>query len=152
MFHVRAAGKEDFDALGRVMAVSFRTAFAPFISRETLDACAREESCAQLLRGLWAEGQLHILVGELDGRVCGLLAWEGSELQAIHSLPESWGSGLGAAMLGSALSQMPRPVTLWAFKENKRARRFYEKHGFVLTGEERTSEFDGAVEVHYTRK
>ena len=152
MLHVRMAEKEDFDALGRVMAVSFRTAFAPFISQETLNACAREESCAQLLRGLWEAGQLHILVGKLDGRVCGLLAWEGSELQAIHSLPESWGSGLGAAMLSEALSKMPRPVTLWAFKENKRARRFYEKHGFVFTGEERTSEFDGAAEVRYARQ
>ena len=40
---------------------------------------------------------------------------------------------------------------LWAFKENKRARRFYEKHGFRWDGSERISEFDGAVEVRYVK-
>ena len=38
---------------------------------------------------------------------------------------------------------------LWAFKENVRARRFYEKHGMVYNGKARISEFDGAVEVMY---
>ena len=44
-----------------------------------------------------------------------------------------------------------KTVSLWAFKENKRARRFYEKHGFTFTGEERLSEFDSAAEVRYIR-
>lgn len=39
---------------------------------------------------------------------------------------------------------------LWAFKENHRARRFYEKNGFVWDGSERVSEFDGAMEIRYT--
>ena len=45
-----------------------------------------------------------------------------------------------------------RPVFLWAFKENKRARRFYEKHGFRWDGAERTSEFDEALEVRYVKE
>ena len=40
-------------------------------------------------------------------------------------------------------------VFLWAFKENKRARRFDEKHGYRWDGSERVSEFDGALEVRY---
>lgn len=149
MISIREARAEDMEALGRIMAVSFRSAFSEFISRETLDACAVEENCAQLLQGLFAEGKMHFLAGELDGKLCGELVWAGNEILAIHSLPESWGSGLGAAMLGEALKQMEGSAYLWAFKENKRARRFYEKHGFAFTGEERTSEFDGAVEVNY---
>ena len=72
-----------------------------------------------------------------------------AEIEAIHSLPESWGTGLGAAMLEFALKG--RAVGLWAFEKNARARRFYEKHGFAFTGERRISEFDGAVEVRYER-
>ena len=149
MLHVRTAKENDMTALGRVMALSFQSAFSGFISRQTLARCAGEEDCARLLQSLYEAGQMHILVGELDGTVSGLLVWMGPEIYAIHSLPESWGSGLGAAMLKAALSRMDRPVCLWAFAENKRARRFYEKHGFALTGEERISEFDGAVEVEY---
>ena len=86
-----------------------------------------------------------------------MLAWqqtqEGAEIIAIHSLPESWGTGLGHAMLSEALVQIgSQPVFLWAFKENKRARRFYEKHGFCRDGTQRTSEFDGALEVRYIKK
>ena len=56
-------------------------------------------------------------------------------------------------MLTKALKQIGnRPVHLWAFKENTRARRFYEKHGFHWDGTERVSEFDGALEVRYVRK
>ena len=71
----------------------------------------------------------------------------------VNSLPESWGTGLGHAMLTEALKQIgDRPVYLWAFKENTRARRFYEKHGFLWDGTERVSEFDGAHEVRYVRE
>jgi RimJ/RimL family protein N-acetyltransferase len=74
------------------------------------------------------------------------------EIVAIHSLPESWGTGLGYAMLEEALNQIGnQPVFLWAFKENKRARRLYEKHGFRWDGTERVSEFDSALEVRYVR-
>ena len=55
-------------------------------------------------------------------------------------------------MLEEALNQIgDQPVILWAFKENKRARRFYEKHGFRWDGSERASEFDGALEVRYVK-
>ena len=85
-----------------------------------------------------------------------MLIWqrteEGAEIVALHSLPESWGSGLGKAMLAAALEEIgDRPVYLWAFKENKRARRFYEKNGFHFDGSERVSEYEAAIEVRYVR-
>ena len=149
---VRNATAEDLELLGQIMSVSFHSAFAPFISSETLDACARPDSCTALLRGVFQDENMHFLIGECSG----LLIWQkgdaGAEIVAIHSLPESWGSGLGHAMLANALEQMgEQPVHLWAFKENCRARRFYEKHGFIWDGAERVSEFDGALEVRYVR-
>ena len=150
---VRYAAPEDCGALGEIMAVSFRSAFRGFISQETLDRCAVAENCAGLLASL-PEGMTTV-AGCVDGQMMGLLVYsEGpdgrAEIEAIHSLPESWGTGLGAAMLDFALKG--RSAGLWAFEENARARRFYEKHGFAFTGERRISEFDGAVEVRYERK
>lgn len=162
MVSVREAVREDAPVLGHIMSRSFWSAFFGFISEKTLKICAKEEDCAALMASLLDAGQMRFLLGSLDGRPCGELVWsdgetpEAAEIQAIHSLPESWGSGLGAAMLQQALADMrglgKQSVSLWAFHENKRARRFYEKHGFAFTGQERVSEFDGAVEVRYVRE
>lgn len=149
---VRNAEFEDMKLLGHIMSVSFQTAFSDFVTRQTLDACAKEDNCIALLEGIFREGNVHFLIG--DDR--GMLAWqwEGDRAQilAIHSLPESWGTGLGHTLLIEALKQIDgRPVFLWAFKENSRACRFYEKHGFHWDGTERISEFDGALEVRYLK-
>lgn len=150
---IRNAKFEDMKLAGHIMSVSFRTAFAAYVSQQTMDACAQEDNCIALLEGIFREGRVHFLMGENSG----MLAWqqteEGAEIIAIHTLPESRGTGLGHAMLTEALNQIGnQPAFLWAFKENTRARRFYEKHGFHWDGSERVSEFDGALEVRYTRK
>ena len=141
-----------YPVLGRIMAESFRAAFAGFITQETLDRCAIAEKCGALLENL--PGEMTTLTGWLDGKPMGLLVFTahekgGAEIEAIHSLPESWGTGLGVAML--ARLKNFRQLGLWAFEKNARARRFYEKHGFAFTGERRISEFDGAIEVRYER-
>ena len=149
---IRNAEFEDMKRLGHIMSVSFRSAFADFVTQQTMDACTREENCIALLEGIYREGKMHFLIGEDSGMLCWQDAESGAEIVAIHSLPESWGTGLGSAMLQTALDQIgERPVFLWAFQKNKRARRFYEKHGFRWDGAERISEFDGAVEVRYVR-
>lgn len=151
--NVRNAEFEDIKQLGHIMAVSFRSAFSDFVTSQTLDACAQEKGCVALLEGIFQEGKMHFLMGG-DSR---MLVWEdagdGAQIVAIHSLPESWGTGLGKAMLVEALRQIgDRPVFLWAFKDNKRARRFYEKNGFHWDGTERVSQFDNALEVRYVKE
>ena len=149
---VRNGEFEDMALAGHIMSVSFRTAFRDFVSQQTMDACAREENCIALLEGIFREGKVRFLMGESSG----MLAWQqtekGAEIIALHTLPESRGTGLGHTLLTEALEQAgDQPVFLWAFKENTRARRFYEKHGFSWDGSQRVSEFDGAIEVRYVK-
>ena len=149
---VRNAEFKDMKRAGHIMSVSFCDAFSDFVTKQTLDACAREDNCIALLEGIFREGKVRFLMGEDSGMLCWQDTEDGAEIIAIHSLPESWGTGLGHAMLTEALKQIgERPVFLWAFKENKRARRFYEKHGFCWDGSQRVSEFDGALEVRYVK-
>lgn len=149
---VRNAEFEDMKQLGHIMAVSFRSAFSDFVTSQTLDACAQEKGCVALLEGIFQEGKMHFLMGGDSGMLVWEDAGDGAQIVAIHSLPESWGTGLGKAMLVEALRQIgDRPVFLWAFKDNKRARRFYEKNGFHWDGTERVSEFDDALEVRYVK-
>ncbi len=150
--NVRNATLEDMKRLGHIMAVSFRSAFADFVTQQTMDACAQEERCAALLERVFSSGNVRFLIGEDSGMLCWQPAEDGAEIICVHSLPESWGTGLGHAMMETALEQMGNvKVTLWVFEENRRARRFYEKHGFRWDGNSRVSEFDGAMEVCYVR-
>ena len=153
MISVRSANFEDMARAAEIMVTSFRTAFADFVSRSTMDACTNPDNCRAMLEHTYQEGKIHFLMGGDQGFLCWQDTDDGAEIVAIHSLPESWGTGLGHAMLMEALKQIGnRPVCLWAFKENSRARRFYEKHSFRWDGTERVSEFDGALEVRYVRK
>ena len=147
---IRNASLEDMALASRIMVTSFRTAFSSFVSPETMEACTNETNCRKMLEGIYQEGRMHFLMGGDRGFLCWQETDGGAEIVAIHSLPESWGTGLGHALLTRALSQIgSRKVFLWAFRENTRARRFYEKHGLRWDGTERGSEFDGAPEVRY---
>lgn len=150
--NVRNAEYKDMKQLGHIMSVSFKTAFSGFITQQTLEVCAQEGGCTSLLERIFREKKMHFLIGEESAMLCWQEGESGVEIVAIHSLPETWGTGLGHAMLTEALYQIgEKSVFLWAFKENHRARRFYEKHGFRWDGTERVSEFDGAVEVRYVK-
>ena len=147
---VRNATMEDMALAAGIMVTSFRTAFAEFVSPQTMEACAVEENCRLLLEQACREG-MHFLMGGELGFVCWQENGDGAEIAALHTLPESWGSGLGHELLTAALAQIgDRPVHLWVFRDNHRARRFYEKHGLHWDGTRRVSEFDGTIEVRYT--
>ena len=79
-------------------------------------------------------------------------AWE---VYALYVLPDSWGTGTGAALLEAGLAQVPAgtPLTLWVLEENPRARGFYEQQGFTADGTSKVVELGGRplVEVRYTR-
>ena len=148
---VRAAGYEDMALAAQIMVTSFRAAFSHLVSQETMDRCADPDNCRQMLQHIFSEGKVRFLMGEDQGFICWQETSDGAEILALHSLPESWGSGLGHALLTQALQQIAaRNIFLWAFRDNIRARRFYEKHGLRWDGTERISEFDGAPEVRYT--
>lgn len=153
MISVRDAKYEDMALAADIMVTSFRTAFADFVSPETMRASTNPDNCRAMLESIYREGKMHFLIGGDQGFLCWQETADGAEIVAIHSLPVSWGTGLGHAMLTEALKQIgDRSVCLWAFKKNTRARRFYEKHGFCCDGKGRASEFDGALEVRYTKK
>lgn len=149
---VYTAEFEDMALAAEIMVTSFRSAFRDLVSPETMDTCANPDNCRRMLEDMYREGKMHFLMGGKQGFICWQETENGTEIMAIHTLPESRGTGLGRAMLQEALRQIgDRSVYLWAFKENTRARRFYEKNGFRWNGGERISEFDGALEVRYER-
>ena len=77
-----------------------------------------------------------------------------AEIICIHSLSSNWGKGYGSIMMEHILKEIKESgfnkVMLWVFKENNRARKFYEKHGFILS--DKTKEFCDSIEVMYFRE
>lgn len=50
----------------------------------------------------------------------------------MYVRPDHHGTGVGTLLLEAVLPT--RPAELWVVEANPRARRFYEKHGFVPDG------------------
>ena len=69
-------------------------------------------------------------------------------------MPERWGSGVADALHDAALAALGcAEVKLWVLEENARARRFYEKRGWVRNGETRVVEYPPhPLDVGYSRR
>ena len=57
-------------------------------------------------------------------------------LDQLVVAPEAWGSGAAAALVAAAKQLSPSGLDLHVNRDNARAIRFYEKHGFAIVGEE----------------
>jgi ribosomal protein S18 acetylase RimI-like enzyme len=78
-------------------------------------------------------------VGVVGVAACGPMRGEHAEdgvgeLYALYVDPFAQGAGVGTALLAGAIEELSgagRPeATLWVFRDNGRARRFYERHGW----------------------
>jgi putative acetyltransferase len=80
-----------------------------------------------------------IVLAEQDGRLIGFVTVDPKTmyLDQIVVAPEAWGSGAALALLDEAKRLSPKGLDLLVNKDNARAIRFYEKHGFVYAGEDK---------------
>ncbi len=100
------------------------------------------------------------------------IAWEGEEpagavgvaehddghdrayLWVLFVRTEWWGTGLATRLHAAALAEMEgrgnTVADLWTPRENRRARRFYEREGWRVTAAERPTDI-GLPEVQYSR-
>ena len=85
--------------------------------------------------------QAQILVAEMDGVMEGFVTVDPKSgyLDQIVVAPEAWGTGTAEALLAEARRLSPGGLDLQVNQDNARAIRFYEKHGFAITGEDTNS-------------
>jgi putative acetyltransferase len=79
-----------------------------------------------------------IVVAETGGVLEGFVTVDPKSgyLDQIVVAPEFWGSEVAAQLLGAAKRASPAGIDLLVNKDNARAIRFYEKHGFVHAGDD----------------
>jgi putative acetyltransferase len=78
-----------------------------------------------------------IAVAEANGKMVGFVTIDPKtfDLDQIVVAPEAWGGGVASALIAEAKRLSPNGLDLHVNKDNFRAVRFYEKQGFVISGE-----------------
>ncbi len=71
-------------------------------------------------------------VAEADGRVVAMMVLADAWLEQLYVDPDWHHRGIGGRLVELAKSRRPGGLDLYTFQVNDRARRFYERHGFVV--------------------
>jgi putative acetyltransferase len=76
-------------------------------------------------------------VAEADGKMVGFVTVDprSFDLDQIVVAPEVQGMGVAAALMTEAKRISPGGLDLYVNTDNLRAIQFYQKHGFVISGE-----------------
>lgn len=79
-----------------------------------------------------------IVLAEADDALIGFITIDLKTMyiDQVVVAPEHWGSGVAQGLLDEAKRLSPCGLILHVNKDNARAIRFYEKHGFVYVGED----------------
>jgi putative acetyltransferase len=125
-------------------------------------SAADEDAAIELWRRTWAQHYPHIdfnarvdwwrkrwrdelvpvakiTLAEIGGELAGFVTVDPKTmyLDQIVVAPEHWGSELAFKLLDEAKRLSPKGLDLLVNKDNARAIRFYEKHGFAYAGEDK---------------
>jgi 2-(1,2-epoxy-1,2-dihydrophenyl)acetyl-CoA isomerase len=132
------------------------------VSDSVIDALDFEDT-SKWLSDLITAKSAQTLVAELTpGHVVGFTRF-GAEpdnpgnghIYALYVAPTASGNGVGRLLLEKALAVLDplsiRPITLWVFEQNARARQLYTNAGFLPDGGRRVEDIYGAQEVRLRR-
>jgi GNAT superfamily N-acetyltransferase len=91
-----------------------------------------------------------------DGEAVGVVSVGVGVVQTLYVMPEFWSRGIGSALHDHALDRLRetniQEARLWTLAENHRARAFYERRGWSLTGRTRVVPYPPhPIDVEYAR-
>jgi GNAT superfamily N-acetyltransferase len=151
---IRAARNDEVEALLHIQREAAVTAFAHVFPPE------RYPFPDDAIRAAWREAladpEIETYVAEIDGERVGSVSVGHGYLRTLYVLPAYWHAGVGSVLHDHALERLrnmnvnePR---LWTLVDNASARRFYERRGWVETGETREVPFPPyPLDVEYVR-
>ena len=117
---------EDTDALIEILDKAESLAH-PFLSDEVKNQVRKD------MRNVYLPNA-ETWVLEKDSDPIGFIATIGAEIGGLFLDPAEQGKGLGRQMVDYIVA-IKGPLTVEVFKENKIGLPFYERYGFVITGE-----------------
>ncbi len=150
---------DDRYAISRIYEESWKYAYKDIIPKSYLDS---------IPKGRWADAiekpGMHSLIMLKGDEIIGTSSYcksrlsdmEGcGEIVSIYLLPEYIGIGCGRELFKATIDELKKlgfnDIFLWVLEENHRARQFYEKTGFTLSGKYLEDNIGGKdlIEVQY---
>jgi GntR family transcriptional regulator len=159
---VRLALPSDAAAMARVFIESWKGGYRGIVADTVIDGWDETQTTKWMSEQI-ASKSAQTLVAELTpGDVVGFTRFGtdpdapgGGHIYALYVAPSTSGHGIGRLLLEKALAVLDplsiRPITLWVFEENARARGLYASAGFVPDGLRRVEDEFGAQEIHLRR-
>lgn len=151
---------DDLYEISNIYESSWKFAYKDIIPQSYLDSIPKGRWANRITR----EGMNNLVLIE-NGIVIGTASfcksrWEQfsdyGEIVSIYFLPDFMGKGYGKHLLQKCVTELSSfgydKLLLWVLQDNMRARKFYEKNGFVCTDEYLNDNIGGKElrEIMYT--
>jgi ribosomal protein S18 acetylase RimI-like enzyme len=152
---VTAATAAELPELADVAAETFPLACPPSVTPENVAAFIAENLTQAHFARYLSDTDRLVLVARQNGRMIGyamlirgvpedddvqraVTERPAVEISKMYVLPDSHGAGASAALMSESLRRAPeldaKSIWLGVNQNNKRAQRFYAKHGFTING------------------
>lgn len=145
---IREAIPADAYKLANVHVLSWQAAYKKIIPDEYLSRLSIEKTAERFAKDFVTyKGKTYYYCAEIDGEIVGNLTVskcrdddkpDAGEIIGIYLIPEYWGMGYGQEIMEFGIKKLHQlgysHSCLWVLEDNIRARKFYEKSGFVFDG------------------
>lgn len=129
---IRKATSNDLSRIAEIQVFNYRLYFYPIFRS---DEYYFDELRVPSLMKEYESGLDSLYVYD-DGVVKGFIKVEGTYIARLFVEPVLQNASIGSRLLEYAI-QEHNADHLWALEKNERAIRFYERHGFIATGEKK---------------
>ncbi len=139
---IRRATAADADAIADVYLASFHATYTFPLAHTDV------ELRRWILEAVLGSAETWVAIEER--RVVGMMVVGPGDLDQLYVAPDRLGSGIGRRLLDRAKERSPAGLSLYTFQVNDRARRFYERNGFVAEAfGDGTGNEEGQPDVRY---
>lgn len=163
-FLIREAVIKDAYENALCHTMSWRSAYKGIVPDEYLNNISVEERAEKFRYYINESKEYERYCAVYENKIIGILCIGKSrdedkpdtgEIVAIYLIEEFWGKGYGRQMMNYATDKLKQmgynEIILWVLEENSRARRFYEKCGFIFDGTKKEITIGKPlIEIRYT--
>ncbi len=150
-FEVLKATEDVAEELGFIHATSYRRAYRGIVPDNILAEYTPQKRAAAFRQAI-AKDEDEIYLFKVNHSAVGFAvlnkhphypgaAEDEAEINALFFLPDFWGMDAASRALAFCFNRLRllgyKRATVWVMEGNDRARRFFEKNGFLPTGEKR---------------
>lgn len=137
---IKQVTSKNIDDAGYIHSKSWQASHKGIVNNKFLITYTRKQQTGVLKSELKIESNKAYMIYEknIPLGIINLNIAKG-KIKCLYVLPECWGKGYGKQLLLHGIQELRQceKIFLIVMNVNRRARKFYEKNGFVYSGEEK---------------